>query len=206
MPKSEQPGSGASRIGGSYWQRKNYSLARCTVGTELLCHLSSIRRMLSAEAQEKNQAARMLLKDCPKNGACKAQSQRQGASPVLGTPIDHLAVQPPDHISGALLSCTFRRTNHFRAGVAEKERSCPCHRLCYSRLNSVCFETWDKVNPQRWWSRPCLHPSSTVKGNHQQRKGTCGQMQDASTACSIQRAGTHISCSNTRRRALRLPV
>lgn len=77
MPKSKQSGSGASRIRGNYWQCKNYSLAGCTVGTELLCHLSSIRRTLNAEPQEKKQAVRTLLKDCPENGAGKAQPQRR---------------------------------------------------------------------------------------------------------------------------------
>lgn len=128
----------------------------------------------------------MVPEDCPESGTRNTQPHRCCTSPVLYIHIDHLALQPPDYISGALLSGTFRRMT---SGRKRKKFCCP---LCLSFLISICFATQDNVNSATHRDNPvCIQPSSTVKDINWQRKRTCSQMQFNTI---LQYKPVHISC------------
>ena len=155
--------------------------------------------------KRKERASQDAAKRLPREWSWETPDPRMLSKPYplnSGWPLCRAATIP--HLRGTAKLHLYEY--RFRTGVAEKEGSCPCCPLCHSLLISIYFPIQDKVNPQRLWRRSCIHPTSTVKGSNRQRKGACTQMQDAPTACSIQKAGTCISCSNMRWRGRRCLV
>lgn len=137
-----------------------------------LCHPTSKRRILSAESLGEWVAVRMVTKDCPESRTGNPQHHRCRTGPVLYMHIDHLALQPPDHIPGALPSAIFRTTS------GRKRKKLSCCPLCHSHLISIYFATPDSVNPGTHRDNPvCILPSHTGKDSNWVRKRTCSQIQ-----------------------------